>query len=183
MSRKSTRIIVFFVAIVVVSSLLALGVYSKIQQKKQSLAYNAASVRASALPEVISNVKDLQIAGVKLVDEGTETAHLDIDVVNNSDEPCYTVEFVARGKADVSAQGADGYANDPDNPKVVIPPHGIRTIKVFLGGMLEGPPIVLAAARFANGKEDGDPEILELEHRDERRSRAEKAARAKGGQK
>ena len=39
-------------------------------------------------------------------------------------------------------------------------------------GRRTGVPIVLNAARFANGKEDGDRDILELMHKDEGRLRA-----------
>jgi len=179
MESKARRIIIFSIAMLAISAALAIGVYSKMQ-KKRSLAYDAATVKASNLPEVISGVKDLQIAGVKLVDEGLPTAHLDIDVVNNSDEPCYAIDFIARGKTDVSSIGMNGYYDDPDNPRVVIAPHQIRTFTVFLGAMLEGPPIVINAARFATKDEGEDHEILELMHRAETRSREAKAAREKG---
>ena len=77
-------------------------------QKKQNdhrHTYEAAKVKSA--PEVRSAIRDLEISGVTLINEGTPQAAVVIHVTNNRDQAVMALDFVA-GKNDYSALGFDG---------------------------------------------------------------------------
>lgn len=151
---------------------MGVGVYSKVrpaqpqEQKKGPRVYRAESTKSWQVPYVKSKVKDLRIVAVSVSDEGTPAAALQIGVMNNSDRAVVAVEFSAGDATDKSNLGIDGQDADPDNPTVVIEPHTLRTFTWSLNSILEGKPISLVAAKFADGKEEGDDEALQLMRKD-----------------
>lgn len=163
---RRRRIIFFSVAILLTASVVSLGVFSKIRQdpkqKKGATALKAESV--TTLPAVFSKVKDLEVAGATLLNRGTPQAAVAIDIINNSDQPVISLEIIAGDDNDWSGLGIDGL-EDPDKPQVAIPPHSLKTFKWFLGEVLEGYPIVISGAGFANGTEDGDARSLRIMHK------------------
>lgn len=160
-SRILRRVFVL-TALLVLSSAIAAGIYtrsSKSQKQKEGVqAYDAPKV--TEIPEVVSHIEGLQIAGVTLINQGTQAAALDIDVINHRDEAVMALDFVAGSKGDWSGLLFSGFW-DEDNPRVIIPPHTLKTFTVYLGGIYEGPPITVAAAIFSDGKEEGEKRFLD----------------------
>lgn len=166
------------------ASALALGVYKKIaseaQEKNGPRVYSPRMTKHEGIPRVISKVKDLQIAGIAISNEGTDEAALHIGIINNSDKAVIAYEFSATDGNHFANRGTDGTVEDPDNPKVAIPPHSFATFEWSLASIYEGMPIYLSAAKFADGSEAGDAQTLKMMRKDFERARERKA---KGTQK
>jgi hypothetical protein len=163
------------------ASVLAMGVYKKTrppQEQKEPSAYNAKLTKQDQIPQVKSKVKDLQIVGVSVSNEGTDDAALQIGITNNSDKGVLAYEFSATDGEYFANRGTDGTIDDPDNPSVVIAPHSYSTFEWSLRSIYKGMPIYLSAARFAGGSEDGDVEVLKMMKKD-----FERALKAKGRKK
>jgi hypothetical protein len=161
-NSQSLRRVLLISSLPVLSVVIAAGVYTQTSksQKKQndhSHTYEAAKVKSA--PEVRSAIRDLEISGVRLINEGTPQAAVVINVTNNRDKAVMALDFVA-GKDDYSALGFDGLLLE-DGPIVIIPPHTLKTFTWFLGEIREGETIVLASAIFADGKEEGDKRSLD----------------------
>lgn len=162
--RQNTKILkrlLLLTTILVLSSALAAGIYiqgSKSQKQKDSRrTYEAAKVTNA--PQVISKIKGVEIAGVTLINQGTSAAALSIDVTNNRDEAVMALEFLS-GKHDYSGLQIDGFVQD-DGAVVIIPAHTLKTFTWGLGEIMEGETVFLAAAIFADGKEEGDKHSLD----------------------
>lgn len=180
---RRRRLIFFAAAIVLTASVVSLGVFSKRRQEpKQKKGPTALKAeRVTTLPAVFSRVKNLQVAGATLLNQGTPNAAVAIDIINNSDQPVISLEITTGDDNDWSSLGIDGL-EDPDKPQVAIPPHSLKTFKWYLGEVLEGYPIVITGASFADGTEDGDARTLYTMHKDRERNRAQKAAKKVGQQ-
>ena len=109
-------------------------------------------------PEVKSDIKGLQIASVTLINQGTQAASIVIEVINNRDEAVMALDFIS-GKNDRSGMSMDGLLEE-GSPHALIPPHSLETFTWGVGGIFEGTPVSLAAAIFADGKEEGDKQSL-----------------------
>jgi hypothetical protein len=96
---------------------------------------------------------------VNLINEGTPEAAISIDVTNNRDEAVMALDFVA-GKNVYSGLRIDGLLFE-DSPVVILPPHSLKTFTWSLSEIIEGETIFLAAAVFADGKEEGDKRSLD----------------------
>ena len=162
MKNSQTLRRVLLISTPVVLFVIAAGVYTQASksQKKQNdhlHTYDAAKVKSA--PEVRSSIRDLEISGVTLINEGTPQAAVGINVTNNRDQAVMALDFVA-GKDDYSALAFDGLLME-GGPVVIIPPHTLKTLTWFLGEIREGETIVLASAVFADGKEEGDKRSLD----------------------
>lgn len=126
------------------------------QSKESPKTYVAHTVKD--LPQVFSQVKGLQISGVSLENQGTPQAALVINVTNNRDEAVMAIDFVA-GKENYSGLREDGLLEE-GHPRMIIPPHTLRTFKWNLGEIITGEDVNLVAAIFDNGKEEGDARFV-----------------------
>ena len=158
---QTLKRLVLISTLLLLSSVIVVGVYTRASsQKKQNdhpRTYEAAKVTAA--PEVRSTIKGLDISGVSLINQGTPQAAVVIDVTNQRDESVMALDFVA-GKNTYSGLGIDGLLQE-DSPVIIIPPHTLKTFTWFLGEIMEGQTVFLAAAVFANGKEEGDKRSLD----------------------
>jgi hypothetical protein len=180
-SKRLTKLF-FLSALLVLCSVLAAVVYTQTsktqkQPKDQTRAWQVEKVTAA--PEVKSAVKGLEISAVRLMNEGTPTVQILIDVINHRDEDVMFVDFVCGiGKSTSGGVGRDGLY-DENNPVVIIPRHSLKTLEFFLNSFMEGEPIVLAVAAFSDGKEEGEPRSLDNYKRgriiDQEKRRKEKA--------
>ena len=162
-SKRLTRLI-FLSALLVFTLVLAASVYTKTSQtQKQSKDPSPRAwevEKVTAAPEVKSAVKDLEISSVRLVNEGTPTVQIFIDVTNHRDTDVMAVDFVCGiGKSTSGGIAMDGLY-DEDNPRVIIPHNSLKTFEFFLNSFMEGEPIYLAVATFSDGKEEGEPRSL-----------------------
>lgn len=135
----------------------------------------------ATLPKLISKVKKLEIVNATVQREGEPDAVVMIEVKNNSDLAvtyfALTNGSVKTNEYGVSRNGLD----DPDNPKVVIEPHGTATLDMVLSNLDARYPIVLSAAGFADNSEDGDQSVIEhmraVRARDKAKRNAEKGVK------
>jgi hypothetical protein len=112
------------------------------------------------LPKLVSKVKKLEMAGATIKGEGGPSPTVTIEVKNNSD---LAVTYFALTNGSLAADEygvASNGLNDPDNPRVVIEPHGTSTIDMLLSNLDGRYPIILSAAVFADNSEDGDESVL-----------------------
>lgn len=180
-NSKRLTILIFISTLVVLTSVAA-GVYtqtSKTQKQSKDSPRAWEVEKVTAAPEVKSAVKGLEISSVRLVNAGTPTVQILIDVINHRDEDVMFVDFVTGiCKSTSGGVGRDGLY-DEDNPVVIIPRHSLKTIDFFLSSFMEGEPIVLAVAAFSDGKEEGEPRSLDNYKRsriiDREKRRKEKA--------
>jgi hypothetical protein len=70
------------------------------------------------------------------------------------------LDFIWRNNEVSGGNAIDGLLEE-GNPRVVIPPHTLKTFTVFLGEVLQNKPVFLGSAIFADGKEEGDKLSLE----------------------
>jgi hypothetical protein len=185
-SKRLTKLILIS-TFLVLSSILAAVVYtqtSKTQKPKDvPRAWEVEKVKEA--PEVKSAVKGVEISAVRLVNEGTPTVQIFIDVINHRDADVMALDFVCGiGKGTSGGVARDGLY-DEDNPRVIIPRHSLQTIDFYLNSFMEGEPIVIAAAIFSDGKEDGDPRSVSnfksLVKNSQESWRKQKEAKAKNG--
>ena len=160
-SSKNLRRLLLLITFVVLSLAIAAGVYtrtSESQKKTKGYGRTYDAARVSAAPQVVSNIDRLEISGVSLINEGTADAALNIEVTNKRNEAVMALDFIA-GSSDYSGMAIDGLLEE-DAPRVIIPPHSLKTFTWNFGAILEGETVVLAAAIFADGKEEGDKRFL-----------------------
>lgn len=113
------------------------------------------------LPVIISKVKKLEVLEATLKQEGGQNRAVTIEVKNNSDI-AVTYFALTNGTIKTSEYGvARNGLDDPDNPQAVIEPQGTATIDMLLSNLDGRYPIILSAAVFADGAEEGDESVLE----------------------
>jgi len=190
MKPRQNRAFLALGVLLSVISLLAAGIHSETaagvskepsHQKKNRKTYIPETVTEA--PLVRSKVKDLEIAEVRLENQGTSYAAILIDVTNKSDSAVMSLEFISGPQGNGTGLGFDGLLFE-DAVQIAIPPHSLKTFRWFLGEIREGETVFLAAAIFADGKEAGDKFTLDgiKVHRKnfQKRQREEKAKN--GGQ-
>lgn len=160
-NRKTLKRLLFVTTILVLSSAVAAGIYTQTpkSQKKPDHERTYEAAKVTAAPRVISNVKDLEISGVTLINQGTSEAAVSIDVTNKRDDDVMALDFIA-GRSTTSGLAIDGLLEE-DNPSVIIPHQSLKTFTWNLGSIMEGETIFLAVAVFSDGKEEGDKHFLD----------------------
>jgi hypothetical protein len=146
----------------ILSLVIVAGVYtqaSKSQKKQTDYRRTYDPAKVTSAPHVISKIKGIDITTVALIDQGTPQAAVSIDVTNNRDAAVMALDFVS-GKNEYSGLRIDGLLLE-ENPTVIIPPHTLKTFTWSLGEIMEGQTVFLAAAVFADGKEEGDKRSLD----------------------
>ena len=132
--------------------------------------------KVASIPPAYSIIKTLQIVGVKPINEGTPAAGVAVEIRNNSDKDVMAVDLVC-GEGAVTKNGL----TDEENPITVIKPYGTVTIDMTFSEMSFGAPLVVSAATYADGTEEGEEESLRIMHRirdrDRARLKAERAVR------
>jgi hypothetical protein len=124
-----------------------------------------------SIPAVESKVKNLQIINPRIVRAGTEMPGVEFEVLNNSDKAVMAIE-IACGKRSIAKDGLE----DEENPTAIIKPYG--TLQAEMSGALEpDKPLVITAAVFDDGKEEGVRNSLELMHKVRNRQRESLKAR------
>jgi hypothetical protein len=168
-------------ATLITASVVTAGVFSA---RRQQANEKKQPKRVVELPAVISHVPKLNIVGISVRNPGTPDAIAVIEILNTSHLPVMSVEISTKNQAgDSGAVNEDGL-DDPDRPQVVIPPYGTKTLEISFSEMVPDAPLVLSAAVFGDGSEDGDQwsrdamRVGRAHHQALRR--AEKESRQKG---
>src|ERR1041385_6581386 len=185
-NSKTLRRLFLLTTIIVLSSVLAAGIYtraSRFQQKERGNARTYQPAKVTEAPEVKSKVDGLEIAGVTLINQGTPAASIAIDVINNRDEAVMALDFVSSKNGYSGGISMDGLLEE-SSPRALIPPHSLETFTWGLGAIFEGTTGYLAAAIFADGKEEGDKQSLHgiKIHRFQNQQRRREEKAKNGGQ-
>jgi hypothetical protein len=163
-NSQSLRRLILITTLLILSSVIAVGVYtrsSKFQKNQKDHPHTYEAAKVTAAPEVRSTIKDLEISGFRLINEGTPEAAVVIDVTNQRDEDVMALDFVAgKGKSTSSGLAMDGLLEE-DRPLVIVPRHSLKTFTWNLGSILDGETIFLTVAVFSDGKEEGDKHFLD----------------------
>jgi hypothetical protein len=124
-----------------------------------------------SIPKVESKVENLQIINLRVVGTGTDTAGVAFEVLNNSEHGVMSIE-ISCGQHSIAQDGLQ----DEEKPTVIIKPYG--TFPAEMSGELEpNKPLVITAAIFEDGKEEGVKDSLELMHKVRTRQRENIKAR------
>lgn len=143
------------IAIVAISSGITVGVFSAKRQTS-----NPQQKRVTELPQVISHVPRLNVAGVSVKYSETTAPIAVVEIRNNSHLAVMAVEISTKNGGDSGSVGVDGLT-DPENKIVVIKPWGTTTMEMGFGEMIPDAPLVISAAVFEDGTEEGDKWSLE----------------------
>jgi hypothetical protein len=131
--------------------------------------------RVSVPKRFISEVKKLKVESHWVENEGTPRAHLVVVIRNKS---ALAVTHVSVSHADLTV-GRDG-GLDLDEPVTVIEPYGTGEFRIPVTNFIDDSPLVITAAIYADGVEEGREQILKCAHEDREERRAKRAAK-KGG--
>jgi len=161
------------------TSVIGAVVYSRNFQQ-ESKVYQPALVKEA--PSVVSKIEGLQITEVRLINQGTAQAAIEIDVTNNRNSAVMSLDFIWRHKEESGGIAVDGLLEE-DNPRIVIPPQTLKTFTWFLGEIPKEKTLFLGSAIFADGKEEGDQRSLEGIIKGRRQHQlTKKAQKQNGGQ-
>jgi hypothetical protein len=131
-------------------------------------------------PHVVSSIQGLQITEVRLLDQGSPQAAIEIDVTNNRDSSVMGLDFIWRHNQDSGGIAIDGLLEE-GNPRIVIPPHTLKTFTLSLGEIPQDQTVFLGSAIFADGKEEGDKRSLDGIRNDRIQYQLKKKAQRKNG--
>jgi hypothetical protein len=90
------------------------------------------------------------------------------------------LDFIWRHNQISGGNAIDGLLEE-GNPRVVIPPHTLKTFTVFLGEIPQDETVFLGSAIFADGKEEGDQRSLEGMRQSRIQYQLKKKAQGKNG--
>ena len=156
MKTHSNKRILALSVLLSMASVVGGVVYSRGFQQERKVPWPALLKEA---PPVISNIGGLQITEFTLVNQATAQAAIKIDVTNNRDSAVMALDFIWRDNQVSGGNAIDGLLEE-GNPRVVIPPHTLKTFTVFLAEVPENQTVFLGSAIFADGKEEGDQRSL-----------------------
>ena len=179
MKTQSNKRVLALAVLLSLASVVGGVVYSRNFRQEPKVSWPALVKEA---PPVVSNIEGLQITEVRLVNQGTPQAAIQIDVTNNRDSAVMGLDFIWKNNEVSGGNAMDGLLEE-GNPRGVIPPHTLKTFTVFLGEVLQNEPVFLGSAIFADGKEEGDQRSLEgIRQRRIQNQLKKKAQQKNGGQ-
>jgi hypothetical protein len=123
----------------------------------------------------LSEVKDLKVESHWIEKEGTPQASLVVVIRNKSPLAVTSVDVTI---ADLTVGRDGGY--DADEPLTIIEPYGTEKFEIPLTNFIDDSPLVISAAIYADGTEEGREELLK-EAQETRKERRAKRAAKKGG--
>lgn len=149
---------IFLFASILISAALisAAGFGAKRQQPKKVWPKEP---RVTSMPSVFSKVKNLEVVRAWIEDAGTPAVRAAVEIRNNSDKAVMAVDL-ACGEGGITRNGL----TDEEHPVVVIEPHGTATVEMTFGAMTFGAPLVVSAATYADGTEEGEEASLKAMH-------------------
>lgn len=154
----------FFLLAVVTLAVLSGGVFSARKQEPKTHQHPKEWLRTT--PPVASKVKDLEIINQRIVRPNTDAPGVAFEIRNNSTRSVMAVR-ISCGQAGISTDGLE----DDENPKVIIEPYGTLSAEMN-DELTPGEPMVITAAVFQDGTEEGQEFSLDLLRKIRLRQRA-----------
>ena len=168
---RRRRMIFLLVTILLIASVAYAGFYSKtlrrmraqepVQKNQGPSTYKAEEVTVP--PILHSKIKTLEIAGVRLKDQGQPSATVEIDVLNKDEQTLVALSLSAGPENETPSISMDALA-DANRPTEGIKPNAVITLRWNLSAIAEGYPIEISSAIFADGREEGSPLMLQSIH-------------------
>jgi hypothetical protein len=108
-NSRLLRVSLFVMAFLILATAIVVAITrtSRSQKKPNETARAYEAAKVTAAPQVTSKVKDLEITGVTLSNEGTPDAALVIEVTNHRDQAVMAIDFVATAGSTTSGLGMD----------------------------------------------------------------------------
>jgi hypothetical protein len=145
--------IVLSAATLITVSIVTAGVFSARRQRPNE---QKVQKRVVELPEVVSHVPKLRIVSVIVKNPATPEATAQVEILNTSHLAVMCVEISTKNAAGDSGGVNEDGLTFPDKSQVVIPPYGTKTLEMQLSNMVPDAPLVVSAAFYADGSEEGD---------------------------
>jgi hypothetical protein len=123
----------------------------------------------------LSEVKKLKVESHRVENGGTPDAFLVVLIRNKSD---LAVTKVSVTIADLTVSSDGGL--ERDEPAAIIEPRGTKEFSIPLTNFIDDSPLVISAAIYADGTEEGREVLLKEAHAAREERRAQRAAK-KGG--
>jgi hypothetical protein len=146
---------------VVISSLLVVTILALTVFDRGAQGQQKAPKKYSEIPQIISNVPDLEVTRSNLKDEGTANAIVKITIRNNSDKPIIGISVESGDEKDASGINLNGIHDGDVTPTIILPPHESMEAEFPISSVHAGRPIRVAGALYADGTDDGDPKVVE----------------------
>jgi hypothetical protein len=124
------------------------------------------------LPPVSSKIPNIEVLNASLKWPEQSDAEATVEVRNNSYRDITAITLTC-GEGGVMTNGLV----DPDNPHVVIPAYGTKTLEMNLSEMTPGCSLMVSGVTYGDGGEEGLPETLASMHSIRARDKAEQEAK------
>ena len=167
MTIPPKRFLLIVLMVFIAAFMISVAVFS---ERKQEPKTAHAKEWLAATPVVLSKVKDLEIVNLRMVRADAKTPGIAFEIKNNSNKSVMAYQ-VACGDSAISQDGL----RDEQNPIVIVEPHGMYSVE-WNDDLTPGIPIVLTAAVFDDGGEEGDKVALKRVLRMWTHERAKKKA-------
>lgn len=169
MSRRTLLLRLLLIVVgISLGSLVAFVAFSKKIEPQRKM--------VTAVPPVLSKIKSIEVVSTKVINAGTPTAGVAVEIRNNSAKAITAVDLVC-GDGAVTKNGL----TDEQNPIVVIEPYNTTTLEMSFSEMTSDAPLVISAVTYADGTEEGDEKSLAIMHkiraRDRERLRSQRKER------
>ena len=163
----------FFLAAAVVAVIALVVTVVVLSAKRQEPKQQHPKDWLSSIPPVRSKVKDLEIINARILRAGSDAPGVAFEIRNNSNRAVMAVSITCGGPS-ISKDGLE----DEENPTVIIEPYGTLTAEMN-DELTRDAPIVIDAATFEDGTEEGSELSLKfmrkIRARERARHKAEKA--------
>lgn len=167
-NRTHKRLVLLVALILAALSVIGAVVFSKAKRTHQNQQQRE---RVSSIPPVYSKVKNLIVLRATIVDAGTPSAGVAVEIWNDSDKAVMMLDLVC-GEGGIIRSGLD----DEEHPIVVIKPHGTTIMTMNFGEMTPGADLVVSAVTYADETEEGEESSLKSMHVTRAHDRAQRQA-------
>jgi len=150
--RKLLPRLLIAVFAITIGAILGFAGFTKPRQTQRKL--------VTAVPRTYSKVNSIQVLSARVINEGTPSAGVAVEVYNTSEKAVMAIDLVC-GEGAVTKNGL----TDEENPIVVIPPFGSTTIEMSFSEMSPEAPLVVSAVTYGDGSEEGDEKSLRAMHK------------------
>ncbi len=116
------------------------------------------------LPKVISKVKNLEVVSATVKRENGAPPVISVTVRNKSDKAVVAVDLESGDESDAGGIDFSGFKPGDAPPATIIEPFGVKVLEISLGEVLQGKPLKIGGAIYADGSEDGDEITLRTMH-------------------
>lgn len=112
--------------------------------------------RVTDLPEIILEVKNLEVVKSKLERRGTKTANASIEIKNKTDKPIIAVAVESGDEENATGVIYHYFKDGEDNPKVLIEPNKTFKVEMPLSDLQLGFPIRISSVMYADESVEGN---------------------------